>query len=78
MTVAHLSPPEPGAAPKYPFSEWLDGRRWTLVRGRDFWDTADVFVRRLRGAANAHSIRAEIEASDDGRFVFVEASRAQV
>lgn len=60
VTAAFLSPPEPGRVPRYPWAEWLDGREWTLVRGRDYWGTNADFCRRLRGAANARSLRYKV------------------
>jgi hypothetical protein len=73
MTATHASPPEPGTRPDYPFAEWLDGRLWTLVRGRDYWGSADTFMDRIRGSANARSIRIVMAVEDAGRFVKVRA-----
>lgn len=79
MTIAHPSPPEPGVAPTYPWAEWLDGRPWTLVRGRDFWPRAEVFRRSIQGAANGRRIKVEIQIDPLGQFIDVKAvSRAGV
>jgi hypothetical protein len=64
MVATHLSPPEAGRTPKYPWTEWLDGHTWTLVRGRDYWGTNAEFGRRLRGAANARSLRYKVNDAD--------------
>ncbi len=72
MTVAHLSPPEPGVAPKYPWAEWLNGNEWTLVKGRDYWDDNAAMRRRVQSAANARRIKVVIDGSDP-RFLRVKA-----
>lgn len=73
MTAVFASPPEPGTRPQYPFSQWLDGQAWTLVRGRDFWGPIDAFTRSLRGSANARRVGLRMTPSDDGRSLTVEA-----
>ena len=60
MTAVFASPPEPGTRPKYPFAEWLDGRRWTLVRGRDFWGSPGELRRSVQSAANARRVKVEM------------------
>ena len=68
VTATFLSPPEAGRRPAYPWQQWLDGREWTLVRGRDYWGTNADFCRRLRGAANARSLHIEVDDSDPNFF----------
>jgi hypothetical protein len=72
MTIAHPSPPEPGRVPTYPWAEWLNGREWTLTRGRDYWDENKIMARRIRGAANNLRIPVVIDDSDS-RFLRVKA-----
>lgn len=69
----HASKPDPDVAPRYPFAEWLDGRQWTLVRGRDFWGPPYVFAKRIRGAANARSLRVTMNFSDQGSDMTIQA-----
>lgn len=69
MTATFLSPPEAGRTPKYPWAEWLDGREWTLVRGRDYWGTNAEFCRRLRSAANSRSLRYKVNDGDPNFLV---------
>lgn len=76
MTIAHLSPPEPGVAPKYPWSEWLDGRRWVLARGRDYWDDNAAMRRKVQSSANARRLRVVIDGSDPNRLI-IKAIHAQ-
>jgi hypothetical protein len=71
MTTVHPSPPEPGRAPVYPWAEWLDGRQWTLVRGRDYWDENQAMLRRVRSSANARRLKVKTDASDP-RFLVVQ------
>lgn len=71
--VAHPSPPEPGKAPKYPFGEWLDGREWTIMRGRDYWCANFEMERRLLASANARRLNVRIRGSNDGRSITVQA-----
>jgi hypothetical protein len=68
MVATFLSPPEAGCTPKYPWPEWLDGRIWTLTRGRDYWGDPSEFSRRLRAAAAQRRRRVEIDDSDPGHL----------
>lgn len=71
MTAVHASPPEPGTKPNYPFAEWLNGNKWTLTRGRDYWGPTDQFIRQLRGSANARGVGVDLIVEDCGRYVMV-------
>jgi len=73
MTTVHASPPEPGTKPRYPFDEWLDGREWTLTRGRDFWGDAATFRHRIQGAANARRVGLHVMIAADQRHLTVRA-----
>lgn len=53
----HLSPPDPQRAPAYPWEQWLDGREWTLAKGRDFWGDTHVMLNRVRRAASRRGLR---------------------
>lgn len=64
MTVVHATRPEDGTRPNYPYAEWLDGRVWTLVRGRDFWGSEQQLVRSLRSSANSRRLSVDIDATN--------------
>jgi len=71
MTAVFASPPEPGTKPQYPFAEWLNGRKWVLVRGRDFWGDPAVLVRSIEASARARRLTVEIKI--DGGLMAVQA-----
>lgn len=73
MTAVFASPPEPGTKPKYPFAEWLDGREWTLMRGRDFWGDFDTIERQIAGSANSRRLRYKMWRTEDRRGLVVKA-----
>lgn len=55
----------------YPFAEWLDGREWVLIRGRDFWGDFDSIQRKILGSANSRRLRVKMYRTDDGRGLVV-------
>jgi hypothetical protein len=74
--TAHLSPPEPGRAPIFPWAEWLNGQTWTLVRGRDYWDDNAKMRRRTQSAANARRVKVLIDGSNP-KFLRVKAAAVE-
>ena len=57
----------------FPWAEWLDGREWHLIRGRDFWGPPELFRRRIQASANARSVKVEIQIDEHRRFIHVKA-----
>ena len=46
-----------GAPPKYPWTEWLDGRIWKLAQGSDFDCTISSFRVMVHKAARARDLK---------------------
>lgn len=76
----HPTPPALGVhPPAYPFAEWLNGTRWTLTRGRDFWGPPHHFVRKIEASARARRVVVFLRYERDGRHIEVQATpRADV
>lgn len=73
MTAVFASQPVDGVKPAYPFAEWLDGRQWVLIRGRDFWGDPAQLVRSLEASARARRLR--VTTAVDASCLYVRASR---
>jgi len=69
MTSVHATPPVAGTPPVYPFAEWLDGQRWTLNRGRDFWGPPRDFARRIQASARARRLVLFMRYEPDGQYI---------
>ena len=53
-----------GATSKYPWDEWLDGRIWRLIGGRDFQVPANNFRRHVCTTAKRRGLRVQTHVQD--------------
>lgn len=65
-----------GARPYYPWHQWADGSRWTLVWGEDYFVTHKAFQSAVYAHAKAHGLIATTHLIDDGMVIqFVRRAR---
>jgi hypothetical protein len=63
----------PMPPPWGPWNEWLDGRKWRLVRGVDYNCDETRMARRARQAARRRGVRVIVRLSREMRHVYVQA-----
>lgn len=62
-----------GPIPKYPWREWLDGRIWKIVKGKDYEISTQQMRNSVAGAAARQGKAIRTEVVDDGKAIVFQA-----
>ena len=73
MTLDEYDFRQMGRSPKYPWREWMDGRIWKIVKGKDYTISTQQMRNSMRDAAKKHGKSIRTEVVDDGKAIVFQA-----